>query len=76
MVWKKLVLPVKPGAARQYLMNTYSPISDRDLKMGHVFLILMEQDKSVARTVRAVNEVFPCIIRPNDMKSVLNTELI
>ena len=66
-------MPAKPGAARQYLMNTYSPISDRDLKMGHVFLILMEQDKSVARTVRAVNEVFPCIIRPNDMKSVLNT---
>ena len=29
--------------------------------------------KSVARTVHAVKVVFPCIICPNDMKSVLNT---
>ena len=33
----------------------------------------MEQEKSVARKVRAVKEVFPCIICPNDLKSVLNT---
>ncbi|KAI0210432.1 hypothetical protein LSAT2_004827, partial [Lamellibrachia satsuma] len=40
--------------------------------MSHVFLLLMEQEKSVARTIRAISEIFPCIIRPNDMKTVLN----
>ena len=69
---KKSVLPTKVGAARQYLMDTYSPIPGQDLKMGHVFLLLMEQEKFVTRTIRAVIEIFPCIIHPNDMKTVLN----
>ena len=69
---KKSVLPTKVGAAQQYLMDTYSPIPGQDLKMGHVFLLLMEQEKSVFRTIRVVSEIFLCIIRPNDMKTVLN----
>jgi len=69
---KKSLPPTKPGVARQYLVDHYSPINDQDLKMGHVFLLLMEQDKSVAKTIRAVRDILPCIIRPNDMKTVLN----
>ena len=69
---KKSVLPTKVGAARQYMMDTYSPIPGQDLKMGNVFLLLVEQEKSVARTIRAVSEIFSCSIRPNDMKTVLN----
>ena len=35
---RKSVFPTKIGAARQHLLKDYSPIPDRELKMGHVFL--------------------------------------
>ena len=66
-------MPPKPGAARQYLMDTYTPVPDRDLKIGHIYLLFMENEKSIAKTIHAVTKKFPCIIHPNDMRILTNT---
>ena len=66
------MFPTKIGAARQHLLKDYSPIPDRELKMGHVFLLLMQHEKSIAGTIHAVNNLLTCCVHPNDMKKVLN----
>ncbi|XP_014674001.1 PREDICTED: uncharacterized protein LOC106814216 [Priapulus caudatus] len=68
--------PAKPGVARQHLLDNYSEIpEDGDLKIGHVLYLFHENEKSVAKTIRAICSSLPvpCDIDPNAMKSIVNS---
>jgi len=63
----------EPGIGCKFLINKFGNVPDGGpIQVGHVLFLFTDNDKSVAKTIRAVAQKLqvPCKIRPHQMKAV------
>jgi len=64
-----MALPAKRGPAHQHLVDNFSPVPDGELKIGHVLLLYVENERSASRTTEAVTAKLgvPCTNLKNQL---------
>ena len=67
-------LPEKIGKIRQHLINHFSILPDSlsGLRNGHLLLLHIMEDKSIARTIKAPVANLPCRISPAQLQSLVH----
>ena len=70
---KRRVLPSKPGRTRQYLTDNFGTVPNRDVQIGHVLFLYIENDRSFVGTIRAIQHyVASSNFTPRQLKSLVD----
>ena len=72
-----MALSAKLGPAHQHLVDNFSSVPDGELKIGHVLLLYVENERSACRTIEAVTAKLgvPCTSLKNQLRVLVDKTL-